>query len=196
MAFCGNCGAKAEEGVKFCPNCGTLMEAPAVQPEPLQAAEAVPESAAAEEPKAYEAAAEKLGDAADDFAAKMAALNDTADSTAAFDAADIQQNKVMAVLAYLSWLVIIPLFAARQSKFARYHANQGLVLAIAEILWWIVTGILSTVLYAISWRLGIISTILGLVNLVFLAAAIIGIINAANGRAKDLPVIGKIRILK
>ena len=33
-------------------------------------------------------------------------------------------------------------------------------------------------------------------NLVFLVLAVIGIINAANGRAKELPVIGKIKLLK
>ena len=131
-----------------------------------------------------------------DYSAKISALNETADTTADFDKADIEQNKVMGVLAYLSWLVLIPIFAAKGSKFARFHANQGLVLAITEIAWWIVQGILSSVLYSISWRLGFISTILGLVNIVFLVLLVIGIMNAANGRAKELPVIGKFKILK
>ena len=48
---------------------------------------------------------------------------------------DAQQNKVMGILAYLSWLVIVPLLAAKESPFARYHTNQGLVLAIVEIAW-------------------------------------------------------------
>lgn len=131
-----------------------------------------------------------------DYSAKISALNETADTTADFDKADIEQNKVMGVLAYLSWLVLIPIFAAKGSKFAHFHANQGLVLAITEIAWWIVQGILSSVLYSISWRLGFISTILGLVNIVFLVLLVIGIMNAANGRAKELPIIGKFKILK
>ena len=132
-----------------------------------------------------------------DFSAKFSAINSTADTTTQFDPADIQQNKAMAILAYLSWLVLIPLFAAKESKFARFHTNQGLVLAITEIAWWVATGILSAILYAISWSLGsIISTLLGLVNLVFLVILIIGIANAANGKAKELPIIGKFRILK
>jgi len=40
----------------------------------------------------------------------------------------------MAILAYLTWLVLIPLFAAKESKFARFHCNQGIVLAVAEII--------------------------------------------------------------
>jgi len=100
-------------------------------------------------------------------------------------------------LAYLSWLVLIPIFAAPKSKFARFHANQGLVLAITEIAWWIVTGVVSTILYNISWTLGsLFGTLLGLVNLVFLVMLVIGIMNAVNGRAKELPVIGKFKILK
>ena len=131
-----------------------------------------------------------------DFTEKIAGLNNTADNTADFDKTDIEQNKVLAILAYLSWLVLIPIFAAPKSKFARYHANQGLVLAIVEIGWWVVQAILSAVLFAISWRLAFISMILGLVNIVFLVMLVIGITNAANGRAKELPVIGKFKILK
>ena len=61
-------------------------------------------------------------------------LNATPDYTTSFDPADVQSNKVMGVLAYLSWLVLIPLFAARNSPFARFHCNQGIVLALAEVL--------------------------------------------------------------
>lgn len=175
MAFCGKCGTQIEEGVKFCPSCGTDLSA---QPETNQ------QNTAQQAPQT-------------DFTAKVAALNNTADTTADFDKADIEQNKVMGILAYLSWLVLIPIFAAPNSKFARYHANQGLVLAIAEIAWWIVTAILNAILYAISWRLGsIVSTLLGLVNLGFLVLLVIGIMNAVNGRAKELPIIGKFKILK
>lgn len=173
MAFCGKCGTKAEEGVKFCPSCGNPLP---VQP--------------------FEQQAQPAGDP-NDLREKVAALNNTADTTAYFDKADIEQNKVMGILAYLSWLVLIPLFAAPRSKFARFHTNQGLVLAITEIAWWIVTAILNAILYAISWRIGsIVGMLLSLVNLVFLVLAIIGIINAVNGRAKELPVIGKFKILK
>ena len=36
-------------------------------------------------------------------------INNTPDTTAEYDPKDIADNKVMAVLAYLSWLVLIPL---------------------------------------------------------------------------------------
>ena len=179
MAFCGKCGTKVDDNVKFCPGCGEALAAPQQAPSEIPAADAAP--------------AQNSGN---DFTAKVAALNNTADTTSEFDPTDIEQNKGMAVLGYLSWLVLIPIFATK-SKYARFHANQGLVLAIAEIAWWIVTAILNAILYAISWRLGaIVSTVLGLVNFAFVILAILGIVNAVNGKAKELPIVGKFRLLK
>ena len=137
--------------------------------------------------------------AANDFSAKVAALNDTADTTAEFDANDIAQNKAMGVLAYFGPLCLIPIFAAKESKFARFHANQGLVLLIACVAYSIASSILNSILLAISWRLYFITSIISFASIVFAILALLallGIINAANGRAKELPVIGKFKILK
>ncbi len=177
MAFCGNCGAKVDDGVKFCPSCGAAIEAAAEQ-----------KTEQTEQPKQT---------AQNNLTEKLQSFNNTADSTEEFDAQDIEQNKFMGILAYLSWLVLIPIFAAKNSRFARFHANQGLVLAIVEIVWWIATAILTSIGYAIAWWLGsLLSTVLGLVNIIFLILLFLGIVNAANGRAKELPIIGKFRILK
>lgn len=177
MAFCGKCGTQVNEGVKFCPGCGNAM---AVTPASEQQAAPVQEPAANQ----------------NDFSAKVAALNNTADTTANYDANDIAQNKAMGILAYFGPLCFIPMFAAKDSKFARFHANQGLVLLIACIAWSIAYAILNVIILAISWRLYFISSIIGLVSLVFLVLCVIGILNAANGKAKELPVIGKFKILK
>ena len=174
MAFCGKCGTKVDEGVKFCPGCGNAIEV-AAAPEQQQA-----------QPEANQ----------NDFAAKVAALNNTADTTAEFDANDITQNKAMGILAYFGPLCFIPMFAAKGSKFARFHANQGLILLIACVAYSIVSAILNSIILAISWRLYFITNIISLISLVFAVLAVIGIINAANGKAKELPVIGKIKILK
>ncbi|HWR18721.1 MAG TPA: zinc ribbon domain-containing protein [Clostridia bacterium] len=124
-----------------------------------------------------------------------AAYNAGAQTAPALD--DAQQNKAMGILAYLGILVLVPLFAAPNSPFARYHANQGLVLAIAEIAYGILVGILTTLFWSISWTFGsIMSTIFSLVWLGFLALVIIGIMNAAKGEKKPLPLIGGITIIK
>jgi len=124
-------------------------------------------------------------------------LNNTADITNQFDPQDISQNKVMAVLAYFGILVLIPIFAAKESKFARFHSNQGLILLILGIALSIISSILSTILFSISyklmWIMGIISFAIWVIIAVFF---VLGVINAAKGRAKELPLIGHFKLLK
>jgi len=120
----------------------------------------------------------------------------TRDFTQEFDPAEAKDKKVMAILAYLGFLVLIPIFAAKDSKYARFHANQGLVLFIVEMG----IAIINIILNAILWRFAVASIILSVVFwLIYLGItilAILGIINAVNEKAKELPLIGKIRILK
>ncbi len=127
-----------------------------------------------------------------EFEEKLNELNNTADTTAEYDPQDIEQNKIFAILAYISWLVLVPIFVAKDSKFAKFHVNQGLVLAIVEIICWVAFGILRK-LPLIGWIFGLAE---GIISFVCFLVAVIGIINAANGKAKELPVIGKAKIFK
>lgn len=119
-----------------------------------------------------------------DLGEKLEELNNTADTTSEYSEEDITSNKAMGILAYLGILVLIPIFAAKESKFARFHANQGLVLVIVEVILSILSGI-----PFIGW-------IFGLVSIVCLVFAILGIVNVCNGKAKELPIIGKFKLLK
>ena len=114
---------------------------------------------------------------------------------------DVEQNKVMAVLAYLGILVLIPILAAKESKFARFHANQGLILLITGVATGVAYSIFVPVVIKIesfiSYVLaGIVGIALGLAWLLLLVLAIIGIINAVKGEFKQLPLIGQFQILK
>ena len=165
MAYCTKCGAEIEENAKFCSSCGS----------PVGNTE-----------NANNQGASKVNEFINDF-------TNTADTTSQFTQDDISKNKGMGILAYLSILVLIPIFAAKDSKFARFHANQGLLLLIASIATSLISnivGILNLSLFGV-----IFSIFFGLVDLLILALAIIGIVNAAQGKAKDLPIIGNIRIL-
>ncbi len=220
MAFCGNCGMKVTDGTKFCPGCGTKLPevqavesvqevvpvaappAPEVNPAPVAASAAVPTTATPVQTEAPAAAAptpaagQSQPAQQTDFMSKIQSLNNTADTTADYTAEDIEQNKVMALLAYLGLLFLVPLFAAPNSKYARYHTNQGLVLCLAAVAFGIVHVILTFLLLMISWRLSFLSTIIGLLWIAFPVWCVIGIINALNGKAKELPIIGRIKILK
>lgn len=177
MAFCKNCGKEMEEEVKFCPSCGTATngaELPQQDPSNSQT----------------ETAQKKIKEAFQNF-------NHTADSTEEFDPNDIQTNKGMAILAYFGILFLIPLFVAKDSKFVRFHTGQGINLFILCVAYTVLNSILCGIFYAIAPFLGqIISLLFTLVGLGILVLAILGIINAAQGKAKELPLIGKFRILK
>lgn len=122
----------------------------------------------------------------------------TPDETAQFSQQDIDGNKIMAVLSYFGFLVLVPILAAKESAYARFHANQGLVLFIVEIAVGIVSSILSFILTAILGGFGALLTgiISGVLSLAMLVLAILGIVNAATGKAKKLPVVGNFTILK
>lgn len=103
-------------------------------------------------------------------------------------------DKLMAVLAYFGLLVLIPIFAAKDRPFARFHANQGLVLFIVELAWEIVSEIVGGIFAVLGFR--IVGELLGLAELLLLVLAIIGIVAACKGEKKALPIIGKFQILK
>ncbi len=110
---------------------------------------------------------------------------------------DVQNNKVFAILAYFGILVLVPILAAKESKFARFHANQGLVLFIAEVAWVIIYYVLLTLFGMIAGGLALMWIFIGsLVWIGFAVFAIIGIIYAAQGNTKPLPLFGKYKILK
>ena len=51
-----------------------------------------------------------------------------------FDPQDIKKNKKIAAIGYIGILCFIPLLLKPNSRFAHFHAKQGLILFIAEVL--------------------------------------------------------------
>jgi len=106
------------------------------------------------------------------------------EQTGAFDQADIDSSKTMAGLAYL--IFFLPLLVCPQSKYARFHANQALLLLIVSIAGTIILSFIPV----LGWFL------LPLFGLFIFVLFVMGLINGFNGKAKRLPVFGKFDILK
>jgi uncharacterized membrane protein len=115
---------------------------------------------------------------------------DSDDQTGRFDTNDIEQNKVLAAIGYIPVLFLVPLLAT-QSPYAKFHANQGLILTIASIILnvaqWILGGIFGLIPILRSFVPGLLSLAVGLS---VLAMIIVGVLNATQGKAKKLPLIG------
>ncbi|MBU0722307.1 hypothetical protein KKA93_02525 [Patescibacteria group bacterium] len=91
-----------------------------------------------------------------------------------------EKNTGMAIVAYI--LFFIPLLTeAKNDPFVKYHVKQGLLLFIG----WVVANIIASIL---PWSLLWIDSLLYLALVVLM---VIGIMTAAKGEQKPLPVIGK-----
>ena len=61
-------------------------------------------------------------------------LLNTTDHTDEFSPEDINKNKAVAIVACFWILFFVPLVAAKDSGFAKFYANQGLILFITGII--------------------------------------------------------------
>jgi uncharacterized membrane protein len=91
------------------------------------------------------------------------------------DQKDVEENRAITYLSYLGILFLVPLLVKKESKFAVFHAKQGLVIAVGWFL--------GSFLY-VFLGLG------ALVHLILVIFSIMGIINVNNGEMKKLPIIG------
>jgi len=85
---------------------------------------------------------------------------------------DVQDNKLIAALAYLWIISIIVLLVKKDSKFAQFHAKQGLVLFLGSII----AGFIPF----LGWF--ILNPIIGIV-------ALIGLIQALMGKYWKIPLV-------
>ncbi|TAK97026.1 DUF4870 domain-containing protein [Patescibacteria group bacterium] len=109
------------------------------------------------------------------------------------DPADVEKNKAMAIVGYIvQILFFVPLVTedGKKSPFAKFHANQQLNL----LLFGAGAYIASMVLVAVSF--GMLFFVPMLVWIADLVLIVMGVINAANGEMKPLPVIGGFTLIK
>ena len=98
-------------------------------------------------------------------------------------------NKLLAAISYIWILCIVTILCAKDDAFARYHANQGLVLLIANVA--------ATVLGFVLAFIPVVGVIISwVISIALFVLMILGIVNAATGKMKPLPLIGGIQILK
>lgn len=100
---------------------------------------------------------------------------------------NVDNVKAVAAVAYLGILFFVPLLTNPESDFARFHANQGLLLLITGLVVNILGPLLPVIGWFIIWPLG---------SIFVLVLFIMGLINAMNGEKKPLPLIGGIQLIK
>jgi uncharacterized membrane protein len=90
-----------------------------------------------------------------------------------------QENTLLAILAYIGPLILVSFLLAKEDPFVKFHIKQGLLLFIGEVAAWMLGMML--------WPL---FPLVQVANIFLLVLAIVGIIRAAKGEMKGLPLIG------
>ena len=108
------------------------------------------------------------------------------------DPDDAEKNKVYGILAYFLFFFFVPLVAAKDSPFAKYHANQGLALFLTMVVSLTVLTILEFIPF-VGFVFGLLHV---LVYLGYLVLLVLGVVNAAAGKCVPLPIIGGIKLIK
>lgn len=111
------------------------------------------------------------------------------------DPEDARKYKIVSMIGYLWVLFIIPLIFARKSPFARFHGNQSLTLFIVGTFWWMIVVMLQF-FAALGFSGDWMSYLVGSMFVVPFIFSALGMINAGQGNAIPLPVIGKLTIIK
>ena len=124
----------------------------------------------------------------------------TYDETEKFSEKDIDSSAFFAPISYLGILFFVPLLIKPNSAFAKYHANQGLVLLLTELAVNVVICLMVIVLNLVNFWIFptflFTAFLFTFCNLFFVIFIILGAYNATSGYAKEIPLIGRWRIIK
>ena len=100
-------------------------------------------------------------------------------------------KKTTDIVAYLTWAGLLIAYVLGDRKQSRFHLNQALVLSLASTL----TNVVLTLLGWIPLVGGPIRFAMAAVDLFCLVCWFIGIMAAAQGEEKEVPLLGKIKLL-
>lgn len=86
-------------------------------------------------------------------------------------------TKTTSIVAYITWIGLLVAFCAGDKEGAKFHLNQALVIFLFSLL---------AVIPCIGW----------IWEIFMLVCWVMGLVAAINQEEKEVPLIGKIRILK
>lgn len=95
-------------------------------------------------------------------------------------------NKTLSIVAYITiigWLIAYFSGKDKADALLKYHLKQSLGLAIVSIIFNVALMVVASIVPSLAF--------LGLIGYVIMVFWILGIINAANGALKPVPVFGK-----
>ena len=189
MAFCKHCGNQLPDDAAFCSNCGTSVD---------NAQQTGQQNDQQNAQQADQQPVQQNTQQAPQQPVQPEVMNS--------DGTVLHSDKGLAWLAYIPWapVFLVPLFVRKTSEYCKFHVKQGATLWAVGVAYEIVKSILLAIINAIfPGRYGFYvyhhSVVYNIFNFIFwagsvflLVLAIIGIVYAATGKKKELPLISKI----
>ena len=186
MMFCSKCGTQLPDNAAFCAKCGAPC-APGAQPNP----------------NAWQADSQQAWN-------QPAGQQPAAAPAKPVLTPEQKKERLFRILSYIPILFWIPMALNPADETGRKTGNQGLWLLIVDAAAWVINLIFSLVFslilrvasysYAAFTAVGVLSVIVSVIvwALVILTVvlAVIGIIFLLQGRVFELPLVGKIRIIR
>lgn len=117
------------------------------------------------------------------------------DHTLEYDTFEINQMRLFNALCYLGPLWLIPLIFKRNVSVVRFHLNQGIILILADLFMTALRRIL-VLLIPVGMVQGILGLVFTVINVIIFAVMVLQIINAVHGIVREIPFIGKYKIIK
>ncbi len=181
MKVCPNCQNNLDDAAVFCTACGaTLGDVP-------PANQAQPQSNSNVPPQGQVPPQNEAPQGAPYYAPPVQPVVDPFDHTDEFDAKDIADNKLLAMLVYLFGLlgVVVAYIAKKDSPYLEFHVKQGLKLGIAEALVGLVTAVL-------SWTC-IVPVVGSIALVVLMVIQVIAFVDVCNNKAKEPAIIRNLK---
>ncbi len=171
MKYCPKCNAACDDNAAFCTTCGFSFAAQNGAPQGAQQSRQMPPQGAS-------------------MYAPQAPAYDPYDHTAEFNPKDISDNKVVAMLVYLTGAIgiIIALLVGSASPYAAFHVRQALKFFVAETL-------VSLVAVILCWTI-IVPLAAGIFSIVLWVIKIICFFQICSGKAKEPAIIRSLGFMK
>ncbi len=130
-------------------------------------------------------------------------MNSTKDYTETFSLEEIESGKALSIVSYL--IPLVPFILSKKNNYVRFHTLNGMNILFTYLIFLIIKRTLSyifgtpcdlvsglkCIILPISLRI-----FFAFVNMIFSFIILYGLLNVCNNKAKEIPIISKIKLFK
>lgn len=130
-------------------------------------------------------------------------MSSTKDYTETFSLEEIESGKALSIVSYL--IPLVPFILSKKNNYVRFHTLNGMNILFTYLIFLIIKRTLSyifgtpcdlvsglkCIILPISLRM-----FFALANMIFSFIVLYGLLNVCNNKAKEIPIISKIKLFK